>query len=155
MLQNLISNALKFTDTGGEWVGYVGSDTKYLPLTPEALATLMRLANIQTLPPPPSRPWSTSTLIWLTIGIIAVFCALFKRVMQHSARNSAVDGLGAEMRADDAIQQALLSRQSPQDTAAAPIANAAPSRSAPTRAAAPRGGLGEPVMGKAAFGRRR
>lgn len=42
-------------ETGGEWVGYVGSDADYLTVSPEQLTAIMQIAGITTLPEPPKR----------------------------------------------------------------------------------------------------
>lgn len=40
-------------DAGGEWVGYIGSGTEYLPLDENQMAGLMQEANLTALPRPP------------------------------------------------------------------------------------------------------
>ena len=39
--------------TGGEWVGYIGTDTDYLTVSPEQLTAIMQIAGITKLPEPP------------------------------------------------------------------------------------------------------
>ena len=40
-------------DGTGEWVGHVGSKTRYIPLGPESLAYVMEQAGLESLPPAP------------------------------------------------------------------------------------------------------
>ena len=49
----------KFTSGGGEWVGYVGDDGKYLALSEDAVQMLLVVAGVDRLPPVPERPAST------------------------------------------------------------------------------------------------
>lgn len=42
-------------ETGGEWVGYIGSDDNYLTVSPDQLTTIMQIAGLTTLPEPPTR----------------------------------------------------------------------------------------------------
>jgi len=130
----------KFTSGGGEWVGHIGSDTKYMPLTPDALQMLMTVAGLRELPPPPERPWSTSTLIWMALGIMALIGVLMKRLTGGVATAAAQQAVSQETRADQAIAEALRAQQAP-----------GPARRASTPA--PRG-LSRPVGGKPSFGRR-
>ena len=50
----------KFTSGGGEWVGYVGDDGKYLALSGDAVQMLLAMAGVDRLPPVPERPASTA-----------------------------------------------------------------------------------------------
>jgi hypothetical protein len=60
----------KFKSGGGEWVGYVGDDGKYLPLSGDAVHALLAVAGIDRLPPVPERPASTES------GVSSVFKAI-------------------------------------------------------------------------------
>jgi hypothetical protein len=51
----------KFTSGGGEWVGYVGDDGKYLALSEDAVQVLLAMAGVDRLPPVPERPASTES----------------------------------------------------------------------------------------------
>ncbi len=42
-------------ETGGEWVGYIGSDADYLTISPDQLTAIMQIAGIANLPEPPAR----------------------------------------------------------------------------------------------------
>lgn len=42
-------------ETGGEWVGYIGSDADYLTISPDQLTAIMQIAGIASLPEPPTR----------------------------------------------------------------------------------------------------
>lgn len=130
----------KFTSSGGEWVGHIGSGTKYMPLTPEALQALMTVAGLNELPPPPERPWSTSTLIWMALGIVGLISVVVKRLMGRPTTAVPQQAVSQEARADQAIAEALRARQAP-----SPVRHAA--------VTAPRG-LARTGGGKPAFGRR-
>jgi hypothetical protein len=66
----------KFTSGGGEWVGYVGDDGKYLALSEDAVQMLLVVAGVDRLPPVPERPASTGgggltpILMLLGFGVI-------------------------------------------------------------------------------------
>jgi hypothetical protein len=65
----------KFTSSGGEWVGYVGDDGKYLALSGDAVQVLLAMAGVDRLPPVPERPASTgggltTILMLLGFGVI-------------------------------------------------------------------------------------
>lgn len=53
---------LKRSDGTGEWVGWVGSPSRYIPLGPESLKFIMDKAGLKQLPPGPGTPvdWKTS-----------------------------------------------------------------------------------------------
>jgi hypothetical protein len=72
--------------SGGKWIGYVGSDTEYLPLTPEGLNALMRVAGISKLPDPPARPASSGGSLWTFLLIIGALVMAFKAVRFVMAR---------------------------------------------------------------------
>ena len=66
-----------FTSSGGEWVGYVGDDGKYLALSGDAVQVLLAMAGVDKLPPVPERPASTgggggltTILMLLGFGVI-------------------------------------------------------------------------------------
>ncbi|MEO1265748.1 MAG: hypothetical protein AAFV26_08585 [Pseudomonadota bacterium] len=61
--------------SGGEWVGYIGSRRRYVPLNEYQLKFLMRKAGMSTLPSPPARSSSSisSGWIWAVIGFIVFF----------------------------------------------------------------------------------
>ena len=46
------------TSGDGQWVGYIGSSTSYVPLTKELRATLMMVGALKEMPPAPKRPRS-------------------------------------------------------------------------------------------------
>lgn len=41
-------------DNSGEWVGYIGSETEYVPLNAEQIAGVLKEAQLKSLPPPPT-----------------------------------------------------------------------------------------------------
>ena len=61
----------KFTSGGGEWVGYVGDDGKYLALSGDAVQVLLAMAGVDRLPPFPSgqlRQAAALTTILMLLG---------------------------------------------------------------------------------------
>ncbi len=70
-----------YSGSGGEWVGYIGSDTSYLPFKPDGLERTLALAGLRGLPPVPDRPWQLSELVMLAIGLLLIAFALFKKFM--------------------------------------------------------------------------
>jgi hypothetical protein len=40
--------------TGGEWVGYIGTESDYLTVSPEQLTAIMQIAGLESLPEPPA-----------------------------------------------------------------------------------------------------
>ena len=40
-----------YSGSGGEWVGYIGPDTSYLPFKPDGLERTLALAGLRGLPP--------------------------------------------------------------------------------------------------------
>ncbi len=43
-------------EAGGEWVGYIGSDSEYLPLDDAQIDGILKEAQLKALPPPPITP---------------------------------------------------------------------------------------------------
>ncbi len=71
----------RFTTTGGDWVGYIGSSSQYIALPPEKLKALLAVAGEKGLPPVPSRHASSSAASGLKILLIAIgVCAILLRV---------------------------------------------------------------------------
>jgi hypothetical protein len=75
-----------FKATGGEWVGYVGSDSQYIKLDESQLKTLLALGGVSKLPPVPSRPASSAagagfTWIFVAIGALVILFKIFNTVM--------------------------------------------------------------------------
>lgn len=79
---------------GGEWVGYLGHSTRYLPLDAQQFQTLVTAAGLGAPPPVPSRLfyWETMKvpLLWLGIlGFALVYTAFDKRNKEASGREHA------------------------------------------------------------------
>ena len=76
-----------FTTLGGEWVGYVGSSSKYLKLNDDQLNALLKVGGMSSVPKIPDKPigakMGTGTLYVLfafgIIGLLAKFGLLPKR----------------------------------------------------------------------------
>ena len=66
--------------SGGEWVGYIGSDTEYLQLKPESLSLMLALAGLKEPPPVPDRPRGFSEFLWIGIGLLVLFGVMMKRL---------------------------------------------------------------------------
>ena len=56
--------------SGGDWIGYLGSDREFLPLQPEGLQAIMTVANLRELPDVPDRPWGFAEFLWILIGLV-------------------------------------------------------------------------------------
>lgn len=69
-------------DGSGEWVGYVGSPTEYVPMKAEHLPIVMQIAGLSALPPVPERAPAQASAdasdggLWLLAAGLSVF-ALF------------------------------------------------------------------------------
>ena len=57
----------------GAWIGYVGSDSKYLSLSPQGLQSLLAVAGVDELPPVPEKPKSYFWVFALIVGIMVFF----------------------------------------------------------------------------------
>jgi hypothetical protein len=91
----------KFTSGGGEWVGYVGDDGKYLALSEDAVQMLLVVAGVDRMPPVPERPASTgggggltTILMLLGFGVIlyrvySFFAGAARRVVASFAGEKA------------------------------------------------------------------
>jgi hypothetical protein len=133
--------------TGGEWVGYLGSSSEYLPLDDRKLTVLMSIAGLAELPPEPSRPWSTAGLFWLAvIGVGALFAAgRFWRARRSTASASSqrITVPGPQRQADQhAPSEAMLSAEAAMDRAIREKGgvsddNASPSPALPNRSSNP------------------
>jgi hypothetical protein len=75
----------KFTSGGGEWVGYVGDDGKYLALSEDAVQMLLVVAGVDRLPPVPERPASTGGGGLTTILMLLGFGVILYRVYSFFA----------------------------------------------------------------------
>lgn len=109
----------------GEWVGHLGSDSRYLPLTEHSLTMLLASAGLTE---PPSRPTifshpSANWVFWMYVvvfGCIAVSIA-FKKPTEPAT--------------GEATGEALLANIA-QSTGSVPPPRPVPQRGAPLRAAA-------------------
>lgn len=138
--------------SGGEWVGFIGSTTEYLTVSPEQLAAIMLAANITRLPDVPvrmsgrnkstsqgsDRGWGTIGLVSTIMSVIAAF--MFIRYLQWKAAIGAAflirrllqwfrDPSGASW---TAVAERQVASTAPGLKAKASSRPAAPSRSQPT-----------------------
>lgn len=117
---------------GGEWVGHVGHDTRYLPLNDETLTALLKAAGLKQLPPTPSRfqYWETMKVPLLWAGILGLGIFFGGRNVKNggaATRPSAPPAaaapgpapLGADARADAAIAARLAELDAEKSSAAA------------------------------------
>ncbi|MEO1544845.1 MAG: hypothetical protein AAFR75_12630, partial [Pseudomonadota bacterium] len=58
---------------GGEWVGYVGTTTRYVPLTFEQLTRMLKLDGRTRPPPPPEPPKADLYFIAVAVGLLVFF----------------------------------------------------------------------------------
>lgn len=134
--------------SGGDWIGYIGSESEYLPMTPEKLQVLMVVAGLKELPPIPDRPWGFSEWLWIGIGGLVLSGVLFKKLAGSSSSKDVpreVERMASMSRADAAIDAALKSRSALVARAVTPPAGPrSPVRGQQLASGAPR----------AAFGRR-
>ncbi len=61
----------KFTTVGGSWVGYIGSDKRYIKLNEQALQAMLTVARLKKLPPIPDRPLDNLLIALIILGGIA------------------------------------------------------------------------------------
>ncbi|MFN0218126.1 MAG: hypothetical protein ACKVP4_04830 [Hyphomicrobium sp.] len=133
----------------GDWVGYVGSSTQYLPLSKDALNGMMMVAGLKELPPPPTRTSSGGMVALLIVAGVIGFGVL-KRFVFGAARTVA------------AATSEGLSSQTPDWVARAEerVASSAQASPAPTarrdmgRATAAAHRVGAVSAPRSAFGRR-
>jgi hypothetical protein len=79
--------------SGGEWVGYIGNDTGYVPLQDGKLELLMAAAGMNELPPVPSRPMTSylGGTLYTILAAIGVLALVGKGISKlFSKANSAV-----------------------------------------------------------------
>ena len=84
----------KFTSGGGEWVGYVGDDGKYLALSEDAVQMLLAVAGVDRLPPFPSgrlRPAAVAlTPILMLLGFGVILYRVYSFFAGAARRSSAL-----------------------------------------------------------------
>jgi hypothetical protein len=66
------------TSSDGQWVGYIGSSTSYVPLTKELRATLMMVGALKEMPPAPKRPRSFN--YWPLLVFLGLIVAMSKAI---------------------------------------------------------------------------
>jgi hypothetical protein len=66
------------TSSDGQWVGYIGSSTSYVPLTKELRATLMMVGALKEMPPAPKRPRSLN--YWPLVVFLGLIVAMSKAI---------------------------------------------------------------------------
>jgi hypothetical protein len=147
----------------GEWVGYVGSSTRYLKLSEPQLKMLLLIAGLDKLPPVPKRKSSGgSGLMWFVLAI-AVFGGGFKfvrgltkgisRAGQRVARAATLEGQADYSRAHEQIERAAQTRAIlSQEIGGGKIMSAA--RSGPAPASSPQGNHTSRRAAAGGFGRR-
>jgi hypothetical protein len=121
----------KFTGcSGGEWIGYIGSSSSYLPLKPEMLSALLMLAGRDAPPPVPNRLTSGGYGWFWPLALLLGLFVLLKHLIfgrKEAAANAVVaegqtspvageaqpDRRAAQRYkgADAAIERALAARQ--------------------------------------------
>ena len=74
--------------SGGEWIGYIGSSTKFLTLNKAQLTMLLSIAGVDKLPPVPSRAASSGSSWGFGLGFLAIlgFFIMGKRILVGTAR---------------------------------------------------------------------
>lgn len=136
----------------GEWVGYVGSSSKYLPLSESALKGMMMVAGMSELPPPPKRGSSGGGGLMMLLGIAGlVGFFVVKKIVFGAARTAT--------RATSAVTSASGTSQTPDWVARAEARVASGTRS--PSVAAPRKSMAvasetaySTAAPRASFGRR-
>ena len=76
---------------GGKWVGYIDSEVVYVPLSEEALETLLKVSGVDQLPPVPKQKGGIGWMIVGAIGLLFLACVLFgkrKEAQRAPARSS-------------------------------------------------------------------
>jgi hypothetical protein len=156
----------KFNTVGGEWVGYVGSNSTYLKLSETEIKMLLLLGGKSGLPPIPDRPAGSKagsglTLLLGGLGILAVLFKIFKTVMGLGSKASrALQSVGqqtvSQQQVDHstALNAALADRLDQRIAQAAAVYSNGPS---PQQYSTPYSTSGNPSFGKApapSFGKR-
>ena len=139
--------------SGGDWVGYIGSDSEYLTLNPGDLEAMLALAGHAEPPAVPNRPWGLGELLWIGIGLLVLAFAGLRKLLAPTRRS--VEAVQTEVMssAEAALEAAIKSRsQIPVVTQprGQPTANQAFSGRAMAPPRAPRAASG----GRVGFGRR-
>ncbi|MEO1205917.1 MAG: hypothetical protein AAFV45_06255 [Pseudomonadota bacterium] len=55
---------------GGEWVGFIDTTTRYVPLTYEQLTRMLKLAGLTRPPPPPDPPKADLYFVSVLVGVL-------------------------------------------------------------------------------------
>ncbi len=139
---NYIDLGYKFNMTsGGEWVGYFGSSSTFVPLTKAQLDTLMLVGGMTKLPPVPSRPWiNDSPAGWVfkvLFGLLAL--AMLKKLLFRKSKSTGYQRKNVPTN-EDAINAAIATAKAetaqvtatPTSYSGAPAANATFGRAAPS-----------------------
>lgn len=118
---------------GGQWVGYLGHSTRYLPLDDKMLQGLVQAAGLKQLPPVPSRLfyWEPMKIPLLWVGILG-FGIIFGQRSQRNAKAAQPAPAGADPNA--AVNTALAEHLARRSQAAPP---SAPRRTPAVTAARP------------------
>lgn len=117
---------------GGEWIGYIGSSSRYLPLKPGGAEMLALAAGLKKLPPVPQRP--AGSMFWMVmfgIGVLVIGKGLLNKIAGFGGerkRPAFQDGAPADgsaaaqsdwkQKAEQAAAQQALARQAPVQRAA-------------------------------------
>ena len=96
-------------ETGGDWVGYIGSSKDYLTLSVDQLSGIMRLSGMESLPPEPKRRSQSYSgsggsgglgwMFWVIVGAAILGFRFLKGLIfgvgKVAARATARSGSGA------------------------------------------------------------
>ncbi|MFM1813662.1 MAG: hypothetical protein RLZ98_357 [Pseudomonadota bacterium] len=140
----------------GEWIGYVGSSTSYLKMSPQRLNALLAIAGLRQLPATPDRPWfSGISTFWLVVMLIGVLALAWRgvQVLMRNMGDEKSDGrpIGSAAAAEG---DSLAAMEKAMEEAVARHKEEAGKTKPATAQRRPRvGGFGQPVQA-ASFGRR-
>ncbi len=98
----------KFNPTGGDWVGYIGRDDRYIKLDQKALQAMLTVAGLKKPPRVPERPAGSKLRVFLFlvgIGMGAFFVLLYLiflviKIRKHFFRPKPVANPFAELLED-------------------------------------------------------
>lgn len=139
----------------GEWVGYIGSDTSYVPLDANKLKALVALAGLKEPPSEPSFLRAPDVQIMLLIlavfGTFGVWKLTRERSAEQAVQTSSTNfnaAIQAMDRAAAALQPASTPWQTGATTASAPAAPSSPANSTTRVVRQPRIASASPGFGR-------
>ena len=147
--------------SGGSWVGYVGSSSRYLKLNKNQLRILMAIGGVKKLPPVPKRSFASSmggpfTLGLIGLGVVVMGWRFVKRFAGFAARLGSTanrGGAAAAIPAEQGLDTGRIDAAIRAQVAATADIAPAP-QAAPARPASPYTGFGGPARPARAFGQR-